>query len=156
MIEAALARCRFQLTAAEIERFRLVASDAAQAVAQLARTLVPGETEREIARRVAAALAEHQLHAVVNLVAADERIQKYRHPVPTDRRWEKLVMIVVCARRGGLIASFTRIVSSGDIPDELRRRTLATARVNAQLMAATLPSASGAELYPGCGAHLRR
>lgn len=147
MIEPALARCRYQLTTSEIERFRLVAGDAAQAVAKLARTLVPGETEREIARRVSNALAAHNLYAVVNLAAADERIQQFRHPVPTDRRWEKLLLIAVCARRGGLIASFTRIVSSGDIPDELRRRTLAAARVNAQLMAATRVGSSGAELY---------
>lgn len=147
MIEPALARCRYQLTTSEIERFRSFAGDAAQAVARLARTLAPGETEREIARRVAAALAEHDLRAVVNLVAADERIQNYRHPVPTDQRWKNLLMIVVCARRGGLIASLTRIVSSGDIPDELRRRTLAAARVNARLMAATQIDVSGAELY---------
>jgi Xaa-Pro aminopeptidase len=147
MVEPALAHCRYQLTTSEIERFRLLASDAARAIAKLIRTLVPGETEREIARRVTTALAEHDLYAVVNLVAADERIQMYRHPVPTDRRWEKLVMIVVCARREGLIASFTRIVSSGPLPSELRRRTMAAAQVNAQLMAATLPSAGGADLY---------
>lgn len=147
MVEPALARCRYQMTTCEIERFRLVAGDAAQAIAKLARTLVPGETEREIAQRASDALAVHNLRAVVNLVAADERIQKYRHPVPTDRRWEKLLLIAVCARRGGLIASFTRIVSIGNIPDELRRRTLAAAQVNSQLMAATQIDVSGAELY---------
>lgn len=56
-------------------------------------------------------------------------------------------MIVVCARRGGMIASFSRIVSSGAIPDELRRRTLAAARVNAQLLAATQNNVSGADLF---------
>jgi len=84
---------------------------------------------------------------VVNLVAADERIEKYRHPVPTDLRWNKTIMIVVCAQRGGLIASLTRNISSAAIPDELRRRTLVAAQVNAQLLAATQPNASGADLY---------
>jgi len=145
--EAAIARCRYQLTSSEIERFRSLASDAAQAVGNLARKLTPGETEREVARRVADALATHNIRAVVNLVAADERIGKYRHPVPTDQRWNKTIMIVVCAQRGGLIASLTRIISSAAIPDELRRRTLVAAQVNAQLLAATQPNASGAELY---------
>jgi len=54
---------------------------------------------------------------------------------------------VVCARRGGLIASLTRIVCAGAIPAELRRRTDAVARVNAALLAATRPGANGAELY---------
>jgi len=146
-IEAAVARCRYQLTGSEVERFRSLASDAARAIGNLARRLTPGETEHEVARRVADALATHNIRAVVNLVAADERIQKYRHPVPTDRRWEKIIMIVVCAQRGGMIASLTRIVSSGAISEELHRRTLAAARVNAHLLAATRPNVSGADLY---------
>ena len=146
-IGAALARCRYRLTSSEIERFRSLASDAAQAISTLARTVSPGETEREIARRVDDALAAKRIRAVVNLVGADDRIQKYRHPVPTDRRWEKVLMMVVCARRGGLIASLTRIVYCGNPPDDLRRRTRAAASVNAQLLAATRPGVSGSELY---------
>lgn len=146
-VEAELARCRSQLTSSEIERFRSLGQEAAQAISTLARELAPGETEREIARRAVDVLAARGMHAVVTLVAADERIQQFRHPVPTDRRWQKVVMIVVCARRGGLIASFTRIVCSGPVPDELRRRTLAAAHVNAKLLSATRPTTSGAELY---------
>jgi Xaa-Pro dipeptidase len=56
-------------------------------------------------------------------------------------------MIVVCAQRGGMIASFTRLVCSGRVPDELERRTLAVAHVNAKLLSATRPTTSGAELY---------
>lgn len=147
LIDAALARCRYQLTSSEIERFRLLASDAGSAVANLARSLAPGETEREIARRVADVLAAHNIRAVVNLVAADERMQKYRHPVPTERRWDKVLMLVVCGRRAGMIASFTRIICNGPIPEELGRRTVAAARVNAQLLSATRPGAIGSKLY---------
>lgn len=146
-VEAALARCRSQLTSSEIERFRSLGREAAQAVGTLARNLAPGETEREIARRVSDALAARGIRAIVTLVAADERIEKYRHPVPTDRRWTTRLMIVVCAQRGGMIASLTRTVCRGPNPDELRRRTLAAARVNAQLLSATRPQASGADLY---------
>ena len=146
-IDAAIARCRYQLTTSEIERFRSLGSDAAKAIGNLARELVPEETERQVARRVADALAALDIRAVVNLVAADERIKKYRHPVPSELPWQKILMLVVCARRGGMIASLTRIISNGALPDELRRRTLATARVNAQFLAATRPTATGSDLY---------
>ena len=56
-------------------------------------------------------------------------------------------MLVTCARRGGLIASLSRIVCAGSVPEELRRRTQAVARVNARLLAATRPGANGSELY---------
>jgi Xaa-Pro aminopeptidase len=83
----------------------------------------------------------------VTLVAADERIAKFRHPVPTEKNWERVVMLVTCARREGLIASLSRIVCAGEISEDLRRRMAASARVNAKLLAATQPGAVGSELY---------
>ena len=56
-------------------------------------------------------------------------------------------MLVTCARRQGLVASLTRIVCAGAVPEELKRRMLSSARVNAKLLAATRPGASGSELY---------
>ena len=73
-------------------------------------------TEREVASRSADALAAVGIDALVTLVAADDRVKRFRHPVPTDLQWKKVLMIVVCARRGGLIASLTRIVCDGVIP----------------------------------------
>jgi antitoxin VapB len=147
VVEGAIAPCRYRLTPAEVERFRRLGSDAGHAVSRLIRRLEPGETEQDVARRAADALAAGGMRAVVCLVAADERIGQFRHPVPTARRWERVLMLVVCARRGGLIVSLTRIVCVGTPGEELRRRTEAAARVNAHLLAATRPGATGAELY---------
>jgi antitoxin VapB len=146
-IEGALARCRCRLTPSEIERYRSLGRDAGEATGALMRTLKPGESEKEVARRAREVLGARDIHAVVLLVAADDRVAQFRHPVPTERRWEKLLMVVVCARRKGLIASLSRLVSAGAVPDEMRRRTLSAARVDAQLLAATRPGKTGAELY---------
>jgi antitoxin VapB len=147
IIETAVARCRYQLTDAELERYRSLGLDAGKAISELVRTLEPGETEREVTARVVSSLATCDAYPVVTLIAADDRIKSFRHPVPTDLRWNRVLMVVVCARRRGLVVSLTRIVCSGAVPDELQRRTIAAARVNAQLLAATRPGASGAELY---------
>lgn len=147
VIEGAISRCRFELTASEIDRYRALGKDAAQVLGSLMKTLSPGQTEQEVARQMTHELAARNIRAVVALVAGDERIKKFRHPVPTDQSWEKVLMVVVCARRSGLIASLTRFLCVGSVPDELRRRTLATARVNADLLAATRPGATGHELY---------
>jgi Xaa-Pro aminopeptidase len=147
VVEGALAACRYELTPAELERLRELGRDAGEVVGDFVRRLAPGASEQEVAWRAADALAARGMRAVVNLVAADERIAKYRHPVPTSREWEKALMLVVCARRGGLIVSLTRIVCAGEVAAEMRRRTEACARVNAALLAATRPGASGAELY---------
>jgi len=147
LIEPSVSACRYKLTSWEIERYRLLGKDAGELVGNLIRSLEPGETESDVARRAADILATRDIQSVVLLVAGDERIGKYRHPIPTGRAWDKLLMVVVCARRAGLIASLTRIISVGPLSEELSRRTRAAAQVNAQLFAATRVGALGSELY---------
>jgi antitoxin VapB len=146
-VESAIARARHKLTNSELDRFRLLGRDAGEAIGKLARSLVPGVTECEVARQSVDALAAVGAHSLVKLVAADERLRRFRHPVPTGLRWEKALMIVVCARRAGLIVSLTRIVCAGQIPADLILRTKLTADVNAKVLAATRPGRSGAEIF---------
>eukprot|EP00644_Phytophthora_capsici_P012101 jgi/Phyca11/15296/fgenesh1_pg.PHYCAscaffold_12_\ len=61
---------------------------------------------------------------VVMLVAADERVDTIRHPLPTQKRVKNKAMLVICGLRAGLIASTTRLVyltmtPNASIPDEL-------------------------------------
>ena len=147
VVESELARHRYQLTGAEVERYRELGRDAGETIGQLARTLEQGASEREIARQAIDALGLRGMRAVVVLVAADDRLRNFRHPVPTDKRWQQAVMVAVCARRGGLIVSLTRIVCAGPVPDGLRHRTRSAARVNAHLFHATRPGTTGRELY---------
>ena len=147
VVDNAIARARYKLTATEIDRFRSLGRAAGEAIGAMARSLVPGLSEHEVARRAVDSVAAIGASAVVTLVAADERLRLFRHPTPTDLCWNKTVMIVVCVRRGGLIASLTRIVCAGTVSEDLQHRTRATAGVNAKLLAATTPGASGADLY---------
>ena len=146
-IDAEIGRARYKLTTPEVDRFRALGREAGEAIGKMSRSLTPGLTEREVARQAAQALANIGAVSIVTLVGADERLRRFRHPVPTNLRWAKSLMVVVCARRHGLIASLTRIVCAGQVPDDLKHRTRATAEVNARLLAATRPGVSGADLY---------
>jgi Xaa-Pro aminopeptidase len=147
LVAGEIARQRYELTAAEVDRFKVLGRDAGKAIGDMARKLEPGLTEREVARRAIDALAAVGVYSQVTLVAADDRLKRFRHPVPTDLQWKKLLMIVVCARRSGLIASLTRIVCDGPIPEELGSRTRGSAFVNARLFDGTKPGVTGRELY---------
>lgn len=150
-IEAQIAKCRFSLTTAEIDRIRKLGLDAAKVLDDLVRKIEIGQSETEIAAKMQAELASHDVAAVVTLVAADERIAAFRHPVPTEKRWDKTLMLVTCAKRRGLIVSLSRIVCVGEVPDELQRRTEATAFANANLWHATRLAIDGSELYATAG-----
>jgi Xaa-Pro dipeptidase len=147
VVEGLITRLRYQLTDAELERYRSLGRDAGAAIGDWIREIRPGISEQEIARQAINALGAYNIKGIVALVAADERLEKFRHPLPTDRLWNRVVMVVAGGRRNGLSVSLTRIVYAGTIPDELRHRTKATAHVNAQLWANTRSGTTGRELY---------
>ena len=146
-IENSIARCRFDLTEQEIKRYRKLGKDAGEVLGKIFEKIAPGEIETEIAAKTRAALGERDIQPIVTLIGADDRIEKYRHPVPTANRWRKTILIAVCAKREGLIVNLSRIACAGEIADELKRKTEAVARVFAQITAATKLGESGANLY---------
>ncbi len=147
VIENKIAACRYQLTSNEIDRYRLLGSDAGSSIRRVIDNLSHGETEIEIAERMRHDLALGGMTSVVTLVAADERISRFRHPIPTVNSWKKTLLMVTCAKRLGLIVSLSRIVCVGGVPDELRKKTEATALVNAHMLDATRPGSTGSDIY---------
>jgi Xaa-Pro dipeptidase len=101
-------------------RYRALGSDTAAALEEAIRAAQPGESEWQIAARLDAACRKRGGLAIVNLIATDDRIAQFRHPYVTDKPLEKLVMMVVCMRRGGLVAAGTRFAYFGSAPNDLR------------------------------------
>jgi Xaa-Pro aminopeptidase len=150
-MESLFAHFRYELTDQEIVRYRDLGSDVAEAISSTVAAVRQGQTENEIANTMRFELARRNIRSVVTLVAADGRIAAYRHPVPTENRWKKTLLLVTCAKRQGLIASMSRIVSIGEPSNELKRKTEAAAFVHAKLQHATRNAVShetnGAELH---------
>lgn len=134
-----VAALRHTLAAPEQERLRALGAAAGAAVEAVARKVQPGMSEQEAAGLLAAECFARGATPVVLLVAADERMARFRHPVPTGRRLERVALLVLCARRAGLIVSASRLLHFGPPPAELRRRAEACARVDAALHLATRP-----------------
>jgi Xaa-Pro aminopeptidase len=141
---------RFTLLEPELERYRRVGRDAAEAVELACEEARPGQREREVAARVVQACAERGILPLVVLVGGDERIARYRHPLPTERAWEHTLLVSLTGRRHGLHASLTRMVSAGEPDAELLARMAAVQRVDAALLLSSRPGVSlGAVLARG-------
>lgn len=138
-IEAELQQLRLVLTASEQLRLRALGADAAAALEGALLTTRPGDSEWQIAARLDAACRESGGLAVVNLIATDERIERFRHPYVTNKRLERYVMIVVCMRRGGLIVSATRLAYHGKLPAALAEKARRVAIIDATVMVASQP-----------------
>lgn len=146
-IDGVLTELRTNLLASEMTRLRDICAAAAEAMDETVRAIRPGETEYAIAARLAAASRTRGGSDVVNLVASDERISQYRHPLPTSKEVERYAMVVLCFRRNGLIASVTRLIHFGPLPDELRAKAEALARVDARIIAGTQPGRTIGDLF---------
>jgi Xaa-Pro aminopeptidase len=138
---------RSYLDAAEQERFRKLSALCAAAMNEAIRTVKPGMNEFEIAALLSSASQKRGVLPVVNLIATDERIYNFRHPLPTEKIMDKYAMLVLCGRQAGLVCSLTRFVHFGTLPDELKRKADAVAYLDAAMIAATRPGKTVADVF---------
>lgn len=153
-LSAEIARLRASLTPEEVVRFRKVGNLCAEAMDAAIREIQPRMREYEIASRLSAQAEQRGCQAIVNLIATDQRVFSYRHPLPTEKRLERYAMLVLCGRRWGLVANLTRLIYFGTLPDEIRRKAAAVARIDAAFIAATRPGKTiGQVLEAGISAY---
>ena len=146
-LAAPLSRLRVNLLPEEGERFRALGRLCAEAMDAAARGIRPGDTEFEIAARLAHEAQRRGAQPIVNLIATDERIFSFRHPLPTDKKLERYAMLVLCGRKWGLVCSITRLVHFGKLPDDVRRKVEACAKVDAAMIAATRPGQTLGQVF---------
>jgi Xaa-Pro dipeptidase len=137
---------RQQLVPGEIERYRWLARTAAAVVEDIARGVRPGQTELEIQGEVARRLLAQDVLPTVLLVAADERIANYKHPITKTTPVGREAMITLCARKWGLIVAVTRHVHFGELPGETARKQQALGSVFAAMLGATRPGAKSGDV----------
>jgi antitoxin VapB len=135
------------LTQPEGERFRKLAGECVQAMDQAMRSIRPGQTEWQIAARLAMETETRGVQPVCLLVATDERIFSYRHPLPKDKTMEHYAMVVLCGRKWGLVCSLTRLVHFGPLSEEVRHKAKSVAQVDAVMIANTRPGRTLGEIF---------
>lgn len=138
---------RASLHDTEIERYRWLGRHTAEVTATVLQSLEPGTTERTMAARISAGLIERGIEPSVLLMAADDRILRYKHAVAQNARFERFGMLNLCSRRWGLCISITRFVHFGPMPQQLVDAFAIAAEVNARLLAATKTGATSAALF---------
>lgn len=138
---------RSVLTSREKERISRLAQDTAQALEQTAFDIQSGETEFQIASRLAAHCIKRGIEPIVNLVAADLRVFSRRHPLPTSKPLDNYAMLVIGGRRQGQIVSASRLVHFGRPSDDLLYRQKAVATVDAAMISHTVPGTHFSDLF---------
>jgi Xaa-Pro aminopeptidase len=134
-----IARLRYSLTPAELDRYRWLGEKVSLALEKTLIETKRGEKESEVVGRLCNALWMDRIDPVTLMSAADERIFKFRHPIPTEKRIDRYLMVSVNARKWGLIVSLTRFVHFGKLSPELRRKYEANVLIDCTFMATSRP-----------------
>lgn len=108
---------RQSLDAEDVTRLEEVSIDSAVALGSALRQITSGMTELDVAGLISNELWQSNLDLTFLGVAGESRVKKFRHPLPTSAPIENKVVASICARRKGLIASVTRIVTFGAASD---------------------------------------
>ncbi len=146
MLAEEIARLRYSLTAAEVDRYRWLGEKVSLALEKTMIDTKRGEKESEVVGRLCNELWKDRIDPITLMAAADDRIFKFRHPIPTERRIEKYLMISVNARKWGLIVSLTRFVCFGKMPQDLREKYEANVFIDCTMMAHTRPGVFAREV----------
>ena len=129
---------RQSLIASDVERFKEICVDAAAALGNAMKQVESTDREIDVAGLIAHSLWQADLEVAFLGVAGQERVHKFRHPLPTDAVIGNRVSASICAKRKGLIASVTRIVTFGELTNQMVSDYTSIFKVEAALFDATV------------------
>jgi Xaa-Pro aminopeptidase len=152
------AALRYSLEADEIRRYLKLGHEVSELMEAVGKAIRPVQSERDVEAMMADRALRAGIRPFVRLVASDERIIRFRHPISTDKKIDQRVMYIICAERGGLIVATTRLVNFAPLSEEIARKHRAVCNVDAAMILSTLPGAAigdalraGIETYAGEG-----
>jgi Xaa-Pro dipeptidase len=146
MLAEDIGRLRYSLTPEEIERCRWLGEKTSFALEKTLTKTKRGEKESAVVARLCKELWKDRIDPITLMAAADDRVYRFRHPIPTERKIEKYLMVSVNARKWGLIVSLTRFIHFGRLPKELRAKYEANVLIDCTFMAHTRPGTPAREV----------
>jgi len=146
-VENEIRAIRSTLTNSEIADFSKLCMDSGLIMQETCMQLKQGSSEFVAASMIAQKCLEREIEPVILLVAADERIQKFRHPLPTSNPINDYVMLVMGVRREGQYSCLTRFVAFSEPSDEIKKRRDAVLRLTGMLLSDTRPGVDTAQLF---------
>ena len=146
-VNSTLAYLHYPLTKLELDRSRWLGQKVAELLEKVAQTVVPGQTEQDIAIQLNCEAVRWGIDLDVLIVGSDERIFKYRHPLPTLKPVKNYVLLHPAARKWGLHANVSRSLHFGVAPREIQRAYQAVATIEAYIFASLKAGLSFAKLF---------
>ena len=144
-IEPDLVPLRSVLAPLDRDRFAELGRIGREAVTGALATIAEDATEDDLAAELVGRLVG--VRAPVVLVAADDRLTRFRHPLPKGASIRRRVMLVLVAERWGLHVALTRIRELEPPSGDLARRIQAVGDVERAMHEATRVGATLGDVF---------
>ena len=141
-IAGEIKKLRLSLTESEQSRLREVGRLASLAIEEACVTLRPGDTEIEAVKRIASHLFDSGMEFTSLMCAADDRLMKFRHAIPTTNKMKERVQIGGNMRKWGLTVCMTRYVNFVPVTEAIRAQYRLNQKIDLTLMTNTIPGES--------------
>jgi Xaa-Pro dipeptidase len=137
----------YPLTDPEIVRYRAVGRDAEEVMRRVADQTRPGMSGLDVETQLLTEFAAKKLNVTCLIVGSDEEIWNYRHPLPSPKKIDRQLMLVLAVERHGLNVPITRMVwFGGEPPADAARRFQAVTSIAARTIAACRPGVRFADI----------
>lgn len=143
-LDGDIKKLRYSLTENEVERYLFLGDKLSAAIEKVMLGIRPGDKECEIAGRIGGQLWKDRIDPTGIMVAADDRVYRHRHPIPTRQMVQRYVMVCCNARYKGLITTITRILHFGRPDAKLLKQFADNNEIECRMIAATKPGVAAA------------
>lgn len=144
-----LRAAQYPMSDLEMRRLSWIAARVDVLCRSAANALDTGISEREAAVRLGAAFMREGFAVDEMMVGFDERLRRYRHPVPREARLERVALLHPTVNHWGLHGITTRMVHLGRPSSELSDRFRACSEVEAWSIAMSRPGVTFGEILQG-------
>jgi hypothetical protein len=143
----ALKALRYALTPPEIERYLWLGEKTSRAVETVLMEMKRGDTEGEITGEMTRLLWKDGIGQVGYQAAADDRVYRFRHPIPTEQKIENYAMLNVMSRKWGLNITITRLMHFGKAPEKLKKQYRDNVLIECAMITATTPGTVTGDVF---------
>ena len=140
-------QARWELEPEELERYRSLGRDAAEAMTDVLLQAQPDWTGWRLAGAGAEAMWRRGIQPNLTLVGDERRLPVYRHATASQNVIGQRAMLVFCGRRHGLYANLTRFIYFRQPSADEQRLVADVASVEARALDASQPGATLGEVY---------
>ena len=137
---AEIYKLHYPLMEQEIGKLRWIGAKTEEIIRKVADDVKPGMTEHEIEAMFLYEYGRINATPEVLLIGSDERIAAYRHPNPSDKKVQKMVLLHPAMRKWGLHANVTRMMYFGDtLPEDVKNKYEMVNILQAQAISMCIP-----------------